>query len=197
MFAWFLLKCFLEDTSPSCGATDTPVLDFWWCLPWVSKPEWIPHLHALLPACNEFLRFTSGVTPTDCIEVSMATKPFWSMYLQTCLQALVEVWGSNPWPSVPQAWRCRPLGHSGCLIWVQSIYWNSLQNWPHYSIWTYNALNMTINITILPIHLPIVCLLDPSYHIFPFWNSAIALNPRECNIFYIFTCFSLKSTNQY
>ena len=21
-----------------CGATDTPVLDFWWCLTWVSKP---------------------------------------------------------------------------------------------------------------------------------------------------------------
>ena len=29
-------------------------------------------LHALLPACNEFLRFTSGATPADCIEVSMA-----------------------------------------------------------------------------------------------------------------------------
>ena len=23
-----------------CGATDTPVLDFWWHLLWVSKPEW-------------------------------------------------------------------------------------------------------------------------------------------------------------
>ena len=23
------------------GATGTPVLDFWWCLPWVSKPEWV------------------------------------------------------------------------------------------------------------------------------------------------------------
>ena len=24
-----------------CGATDTPVSDFWWCLLWVSKPEWV------------------------------------------------------------------------------------------------------------------------------------------------------------
>ena len=24
-----------------CGATDTPVLDFWWRLLWVSKPEWV------------------------------------------------------------------------------------------------------------------------------------------------------------
>ena len=24
------------------GATDTPVLDFWWHLSWVSKPGWIP-----------------------------------------------------------------------------------------------------------------------------------------------------------
>ena len=27
-----------------CGATDTPVLDFWWHMPWVSKPGWIPLL---------------------------------------------------------------------------------------------------------------------------------------------------------
>ena len=27
--------------SSFCGATDTPVSDFWWCLLWVSKPEWV------------------------------------------------------------------------------------------------------------------------------------------------------------
>ena len=48
----------------------------------------------LSPACNEFLRFTSCVTPADCIEVSMAAEPFRS----TCTQ---------------QARRCKPLGHSG------------------------------------------------------------------------------------
>ena len=33
----------LETTpiSPFCGATDTSVLKFWWCLLWVSKPEWV------------------------------------------------------------------------------------------------------------------------------------------------------------
>ena len=36
---FFFFK-FLEDMSPFCGATDTPVLDFWWRLLWVSKPEW-------------------------------------------------------------------------------------------------------------------------------------------------------------
>ena len=40
-----------------------PVLDFWWCLPWISKTGRIPH--ALSHACNGFLRFTSGVTPAD------------------------------------------------------------------------------------------------------------------------------------
>ena len=35
--------------------------------------------------------FTSGMTPADCIEVSKAARPFRSTYLQTCLQALVEV----------------------------------------------------------------------------------------------------------
>ena len=45
------------------------------------------------------LKFTSGMTPADCIEVSMAAKPFQSTYLQTCSQALWEVWpdwGLNP-----------------------------------------------------------------------------------------------------
>ena len=37
------------------------------------------------------LRFTSGVTPADCIEVSMVAEPFEYMHLQTYLQALVEV----------------------------------------------------------------------------------------------------------
>ena len=37
---------FLEDTSPFCGATYTPVLDFWWHLLWVLKPDWVlPYLH--------------------------------------------------------------------------------------------------------------------------------------------------------
>ena len=29
------------DTSPFCGATGYPVLNFWWRLFWVSKPEWV------------------------------------------------------------------------------------------------------------------------------------------------------------
>ena len=107
---FFQKKNYLEDISPFRGATDTPVLNFWWRLPWVSRPGWIPHLCALLPACNEFLRFISGATPANCIEVSMAAEPFWSMYLQTCSQALVEVQG------LPQARHCRPLGHTGSAI---------------------------------------------------------------------------------
>ena len=57
---------------PFCGATDTPVLDFWWRLLWVSKPGWTPHLCASSPAHNGFLRFTSGVTPADLLAASMA-----------------------------------------------------------------------------------------------------------------------------
>ena len=42
----------MEDISPFCGATDTPVLDFWWRLPWVSKHGGslaciLCHLHAM------------------------------------------------------------------------------------------------------------------------------------------------------
>ena len=45
-------------------------------------------------------RFSSGA-PAECIETSMAARPFQSMDLQMCPQALVEVWGSNRWPSTP------------------------------------------------------------------------------------------------
>ena len=53
-------------------------LDFWWHLPWVSKPGWIPCLCAFLPVCTGFYRFTSGVTPANCTVVSMAAEPFQS-----------------------------------------------------------------------------------------------------------------------
>ena len=58
----FFLKHFW---SPFCGATDTPVLD-WWRLLWVSKPEW-EALFAIGRGVRvtHSLRFTSGVTPTD------------------------------------------------------------------------------------------------------------------------------------
>ena len=40
--------------SPFCGATDTSLLDFWWCLLWVSKPGWIPCLRTFWPGCNSW-----------------------------------------------------------------------------------------------------------------------------------------------
>ena len=92
-FTSFIFK-FLEDTSPFCGATDNPVLDFWWHLSWVSKPGWISCLCAFSPVV--IIRFTSGVTPADCMEVSMVVEPLWSSYLQImCPQALVGVWTHN------------------------------------------------------------------------------------------------------
>ena len=40
--------------------------------PGFQSQEWIPHLCALSPACNEFLRFTSGATPADLLAATMA-----------------------------------------------------------------------------------------------------------------------------
>ena len=33
---------FFADISPFYGATHTPVVDFWWHVPWLSKQGWIP-----------------------------------------------------------------------------------------------------------------------------------------------------------
>ena len=80
----FFFKNFFEDISPFHGATDTPVLDF--CPGFQSQGGSL----VCFLACV-ILRFTSGATPADCIEVSLAAKPFGSTYLQMCLQTLVKV----------------------------------------------------------------------------------------------------------
>ena len=66
----------------------------------VACMQWIPEIHLWCDTCWLY-RGQHG------------SQAFSSTYLQVCLQALVEVSGSKPWPSVLHAWRCRPLGHSG------------------------------------------------------------------------------------
>ena len=60
----------------------------------VSKALMDPLLACFL-ACV-ILRFTSGVTPVDCIEVSMSAEPFRSTYLQRCPQAMWTQCGPKP-----------------------------------------------------------------------------------------------------
>ena len=43
-----------------CGATDTPILDFRWCLPWVSKRGEIPCLCAFSPVWSSDLPLVWG-----------------------------------------------------------------------------------------------------------------------------------------
>ena len=62
---------FLEDINPFYGATDVPVLDFWWRLLWLDRGICVTHS----------LRFTSGATPTDLFAASMAAELFSSTYL--------------------------------------------------------------------------------------------------------------------
>ena len=64
--------------SPFSGATDTPVLDFWWRLLWVSKQEWAALFKFGRGICvTHSLRFTSGVTPVDLLVASKAAEPEW------------------------------------------------------------------------------------------------------------------------
>ena len=60
------------------GATGTPVLDFWWHLPWVSKPEWIlPYLLFCGGECNVHSpRSTSGATCADLLVVGSTASHF-------------------------------------------------------------------------------------------------------------------------
>ena len=88
-----------------------PVLDFWWCLLSVSKPEWVA-LFALGGGVHDVcsLRFTSGVTPADLLVASMAAKSFSSTYL---------------WTSIGGTWD-QDLSHCYLTVWVQA---NAPTNW--------------------------------------------------------------------
>ena len=74
-YIYFFLKKIFVGHMSICGATDTPVLDFWWHLLWVSKPEWVlPYSH-LVEAYMIYihsLRFTSGATPLLVYNASIA-----------------------------------------------------------------------------------------------------------------------------
>ena len=79
----FLFLNFLEDISPVCGATDTPILDFWCCILFLSKLEQAALFtlgRAICDVCS--LRFTSGVPPADLLAASMAAELIFPMYLQ-------------------------------------------------------------------------------------------------------------------
>ena len=54
-------------------------------------------LFASSPTCNRFIRFTTGMTPTDLLTTRMAAKPFWSTYLYIHFQALVGLEPGIEW----------------------------------------------------------------------------------------------------
>ena len=89
-----------------CGAIDTFVLDFWWCLPWVSKPGWISLVCSL--ACKLFLRFASGATPADLPMASMAAH---HVTFPTCIfQQRRDTWVWTGDLSLSKL-MCYPLSH--------------------------------------------------------------------------------------
>ena len=53
----------LENINPFRGGTDTPVLDFWWHLPWVSKAGWIPCFCVFLLVWFSNYTYLSTMTP--------------------------------------------------------------------------------------------------------------------------------------
>ena len=77
-YPFFFKKNYLEDMSPFCETLIPPVLNFWWRLLWVSKPEGVA-LFSLRCVPYTFPRFTSGVTPADLLVARMAAESFSSI----------------------------------------------------------------------------------------------------------------------
>ena len=103
------LKC-LEDIGPFCEALIPLFCTSGDVFPGFSKPWGIPcMLSHLCDSQNHLWCDTCWLYGGG--GVSVVAKPFWSTYLQTYPQALVEVRGSNPRLSVRRAGGCtiRPL----------------------------------------------------------------------------------------
>ena len=66
LFYCFCFLVLLADTS-----TGTPVLDFWWCLLWISQPEWVLKVRSL---------------ETTLVCVGSAGKAHFSNKLDTCAE---------------------------------------------------------------------------------------------------------------
>ena len=83
-----------------CGATDIPVLNFWWCLLWVSKPEWSAPFELGRGMCDVcYLRFTSGVTPANLLMANMLAGCFAHMHISAevgCQIQLGDVLTTRP-----------------------------------------------------------------------------------------------------
>ena len=111
---------FFEDICTFCGATDTPVFDFW-----QHKPKWWA-LFALCRAVHvtHSLRFTSGMTPADLLTASMAAMLFSSMYLQAGIS------GTCVTHATTQCETRQTLYRLSCASWAQS---KSLKNF-HFKI---------------------------------------------------------------
>ena len=89
---WKLLHSYVQAICFCCccflyfgGATDAPVFDLWWCLPWVSKLWWIPSLKCFIAYMQQICQIHRWC---DLLAASLVVRNF---DLHTCIQALVEL----------------------------------------------------------------------------------------------------------
>ena len=64
----------LQHIGSFCGSTENALSDFWWCLPWVSKPGWIPSLACFMTRVDKLFRFISGATPTNLLIIPRGSR---------------------------------------------------------------------------------------------------------------------------
>ena len=91
----------LEDINPFCRATDTPVLYFWWHIPWVSKPGWISCL-CTIPQINLWC---------NTCWLCGGQHGNWAFLIHVPADTSASIGkGSGLKPTtVRAAWRCKPL----------------------------------------------------------------------------------------
>ena len=93
-----------------CGATDIPVLDFWWHLLWVSKPEW-----AAIYMLGRGIHFTCSLRFNDSCQPLGCQYGSWTDLLHI---PVTRHWGD---------WMGYLLHHGQMLYWLSYASWLSIE----------------------------------------------------------------------
>ena len=107
---------------PFCMATDTPVLNFWWCLFWVLRPAWISCVLSCL--CDPPIHILC-----NCIEVSMAAVPF-LIHIDSNCRSIVHKnwWRIRVWTHDRPCCEHRVVNYSATQVQRMSLIINEMES---------------------------------------------------------------------
>ena len=103
---YFISKGFfflILEVKLSCGVTGTPVVNFWWRLPWVSKAGWISPLRAVSSGVTAIIFYHLQPVSMECM---------FTLCFNLKVVIWIKIWTSRGWERIrprPHRKKCQSL----------------------------------------------------------------------------------------